>query len=376
MKKQFCPYCGTKLDAGARFCTNCGEAIYNAPESETPPEHSSTERTTERKTVYEGYIHKCPNCGEVLNSFSAMCPTCGYEIRNRQVASSIQELVGKLELIDAKRMDPLPPEPILGILNTEVSSDESPSAMKKLIGWDFQESKRRESAEQARLAKERERERIRKEHRRNALNAERKFEKQKQFEKINQIQNFPIPNTKEDILEFTLLVSSNIRAKNAAPYAVLKAWMDKLDQVYQKAILSLDEDPDLGKIQEIYQQTSEYWKKKRNWCRIKIVLAVMAKSIIAIAGLFLFIAAIITDKRTDGVPELLELIGAILLVISAVTLSRREASYSEIAITAGCGGLSLLLASQTDNSSLLYLCGVIVLFISAINFIKKLVRKD
>lgn len=27
MKKQFCPYCGTKLDEGARFCKNCGEAI-------------------------------------------------------------------------------------------------------------------------------------------------------------------------------------------------------------------------------------------------------------------------------------------------------------------------------------------------------------
>lgn len=29
MKIQFCPYCGTKLDEGAFFCKNCGEAIAN-----------------------------------------------------------------------------------------------------------------------------------------------------------------------------------------------------------------------------------------------------------------------------------------------------------------------------------------------------------
>lgn len=27
MKKQFCSYCGTKLDEGARFCKNCGEPV-------------------------------------------------------------------------------------------------------------------------------------------------------------------------------------------------------------------------------------------------------------------------------------------------------------------------------------------------------------
>ena len=68
MKKQFCPYCGTKLDEGARFCKNCGEAICGDAQEmhRASNEQAYTGNPTERKTVYEGYIHKCPNCGEEL----------------------------------------------------------------------------------------------------------------------------------------------------------------------------------------------------------------------------------------------------------------------------------------------------------------------
>ena len=55
MKMQFCPYCGTKLDDGARFCKNCGEAVANnAQEPQKPKcEKRIEENPTERKTVYE-----------------------------------------------------------------------------------------------------------------------------------------------------------------------------------------------------------------------------------------------------------------------------------------------------------------------------------
>ena len=79
-KIRFCPYCGTKLDEGAKFCKNCGEAISNDTQEshKTLNKRPSSENPTERKTVYEGYIHKCPNCGEVIDSFLTVCPTCGY----------------------------------------------------------------------------------------------------------------------------------------------------------------------------------------------------------------------------------------------------------------------------------------------------------
>ena len=67
----FCPYCGAKLDNGARFCKHCGEPIPgNNQEPKEPKQKIPTSgNPTERKTVYEGYIHKCPNCGEVLEAF-------------------------------------------------------------------------------------------------------------------------------------------------------------------------------------------------------------------------------------------------------------------------------------------------------------------
>lgn len=97
---RFCSYCGTKLDVGARFCKNCGEAVTGASvnagaQKETEPEVDKNpikENPSERKTVYEGKIYKCPHCGEVMKAFSANCPSCGHEIRGSKASTSVQEL--------------------------------------------------------------------------------------------------------------------------------------------------------------------------------------------------------------------------------------------------------------------------------------------
>lgn len=101
MQIKFCPYCGTKLDNGARFCKNCGNPIdYN---TEKMQKEQYKENTSQRKYIYDGFIHKCPNCGEVLESFSANCPTCGMELRSTKVTSSVREFALKLEAIEARR---------------------------------------------------------------------------------------------------------------------------------------------------------------------------------------------------------------------------------------------------------------------------------
>lgn len=112
MKLQFCPYCGKKLDDGARFCKNCGEAliqnqkpdkesILNEPlKTETPQsiaEPVKEDKRTGRKTVYDGEIHKCPNCGEIIDAYDMSCKSCGYEIRGREITSVVHELSLKLE---------------------------------------------------------------------------------------------------------------------------------------------------------------------------------------------------------------------------------------------------------------------------------------
>lgn len=102
MKIQFCPYCGTKLDENACFCKNCGEAVINTTHDSTKPkrEQPLEENSTERKYVYEGYIHKCPNCGNIIDAYETVCSACGYEIRGRHITSVVHELALKLEKTD------------------------------------------------------------------------------------------------------------------------------------------------------------------------------------------------------------------------------------------------------------------------------------
>lgn len=81
----FCINCGQELAEGAKFCANCGKAV------------DGNSSNSQRKTTYDGEIHKCTNCGEVLGAFVSVCPSCGYEIRGAQSASAISKLAEKLE---------------------------------------------------------------------------------------------------------------------------------------------------------------------------------------------------------------------------------------------------------------------------------------
>ena len=133
-KMMFCPYCGTKLDDGARFCKNCGEAVLgnNDNSRKSQYEEHFGGNPTERKTVYEGYLHKCPSCGEVLEAFTTICPSCGHEIRDAKTSTSVRELALKLESIAAQKMP---------------SFEEKKSVMKMIFGKDFKEENEADEAD-------------------------------------------------------------------------------------------------------------------------------------------------------------------------------------------------------------------------------------
>ncbi|MCC3168032.1 zinc ribbon domain-containing protein [Streptococcus sanguinis] len=82
----FCINCGQTLAEGAHFCSNCGVAV-----------GETNTGTSQRKTVYDGELYKCPNCAERLDSFMTVCPTCGYELRGAKGASKVEKLAKKLE---------------------------------------------------------------------------------------------------------------------------------------------------------------------------------------------------------------------------------------------------------------------------------------
>ena len=86
----YCINCGKELQDGAKFCFECGSSV-------------NSNKQTERKSVYDGEIHKCPNCGEILNAFELKCSLCGYELRGTKSTSAVKEFALKLEVIESKR---------------------------------------------------------------------------------------------------------------------------------------------------------------------------------------------------------------------------------------------------------------------------------
>lgn len=124
----FCCNCGEKLIAGSKFCNACGtptgtvtqgkeEPITEpvvphvtpppvqepvVPPITPPPVQEPVEQPiiTERKTVYDGAIHKCPSCGEVVNSFVSICPACGFELGQKKVSSTLEKFIDKVNECD------------------------------------------------------------------------------------------------------------------------------------------------------------------------------------------------------------------------------------------------------------------------------------
>ena len=83
----FCSNCGKEIAADAKFCSGCGVAV----------EATNKGEKEQRKTVYDGELHKCPKCGEHLNAFATICPVCNYELRGIQATSYVHEFSLKLE---------------------------------------------------------------------------------------------------------------------------------------------------------------------------------------------------------------------------------------------------------------------------------------
>lgn len=246
----YCTNCGKQFPDDAKFCPECG----------TPVIKGQAQSQEQRKQEYAGEVRKCPNCGEVLDSFMTHCPACGHEIRHIKAASAAQELAQKLEEIELQKMPNEPIQLITPMKFRKQTRQNNDSIMKKALGWDLFEKSRikheQEALEDA----------IRTEHfarMREAKFREDQFERQKARQKVSLISNFPVPNTKEDILEFMLLADTNISLKRGNNHSVSKAWMTKMDQVYQKAEISFNNTSDLERIKEIYSNTKAKIKKAR-----------------------------------------------------------------------------------------------------------------
>ena len=192
-------------------------------------------------------------------------------------------------------------------------------------------------------------------------------------QKSDLIRTFPIPNSKEDIFEFMIMALTN--QKNETRTNLSDAWAVKIDQSYYKAKLVFGDDNDFNRIQTKYDQLHKITINKRQNDKTKKIALLICYNASALLGIALFIWAIIIDN-TGGNSSFHEIIGAILLIVSAATLAKRGSSYIDY-IVGGCSGiLSFFLATFLRNGSMLQLVGGIVLVIVFINFIRKVIKDN
>ena len=193
----YCTHCGKENPSDARFCSGCGKPI------------AFSSAPNERKQIYDGVLHKCPNCGEILNSFITTCPSCGYEIRGAQSSKKVNEFADMLDNLTTTKQE---------------------TARQKFWREEFMLG--------------------------HHINDEKKIEL---------IKSFVIPTTKEDILEFMSYAIGNVDTTvladddyhNRTERAISEAWIAKLDQAYSKAVVLLGNDPAFESIKQVYLSKKE-----------------------------------------------------------------------------------------------------------------------
>ena len=166
-----------------------------------------------------GDVKKCPACGAIAQSFQTKCSDCGHEFSNIEANASIDKLFKMLN--DAEDM------------RKEDSDTSNPlKAMGSFYAKSF-----------------------------SGMTGPGKVDKKK----MEIISNFPIPTTKNDILEFLSLAVPKAKQignfltrnnpENKAHNEFVRVWKTKCEQIIMKAKFSMKEDKKA--LEEIMQYANE-----------------------------------------------------------------------------------------------------------------------
>ena len=170
-------------------------------------ELSHSQSSKENTSNKAGDIKKCPSCGAPVESFNTKCAECGHEFSNIGSVNSIKELINQLVQAEEKARNSKSEGGLLGSMMAMIDGE---TAMEKKI-----------------------------------------FDA-----KANVISTFPIPNTKEDILEFLSLSVSQVNsikigamikfAGTSGTYGYKitykNAWLSIVNKVIMKARFSMKDD--------------------------------------------------------------------------------------------------------------------------------------
>lgn len=187
------------------------------------------------KSEKYGDVRKCPACGAIVPSMAAKCPECGYEFTNVEANSSTRLLMQKIDEIQAQYAE----------LTANVDNKDESTIRTR--GYQV---KRQLNDRTAQL-----------------------------------IQNFPIPNTREDLIEFLTLCIGNSKADSImldGNDPVTPAWRKKLQQVIAKVKVALPNDQQAQELIEEYEGKRENNKKKGKKIAIGIVVLIVVACLIAL----------------------------------------------------------------------------------------------
>jgi len=154
--------------------------------------HESKKLKTKEKV---GNIKTCPSCGSPVKSFISKCQDCGHEFRDIKSVSSIQKLYDEFQKIE-----------------------------------EFERSRERSWAQK--------------------IDGDLGVQRSVVSRQIAALATFPVPNSKEDLLEFLSLASSEAIKKaswlfglgQSPEYLLQKAWRSKCEQIIKKSRFSMKDD--------------------------------------------------------------------------------------------------------------------------------------
>lgn len=175
------------------------------------------QNTSAPQSTKYGDVKKCPACGAMIKAFVVSCPDCGYEFRGIEGNCNIRELMNALARIDSTKRVFVEKE------KTGFFSHLDTSAMN------------------------------------NNIHEERRIAEQK----VTLISTYPIPLTKEDIIEF-LTTAAPLSKSGITATDVDKAWRNKCRQIIEKAHFAfMDDKETLAKIDAIDEKYGISKSKKK-----------------------------------------------------------------------------------------------------------------
>ena len=218
-----------------------------------------------------GDVKKCPSCGTIVESFSTSCSDCGYEFRNIEASKSLVKFFEKLDEIESSNSQNL----------TQSQVESSKITIGKILLWMFfywilipikvftfflNKSKPANW---------------------------NSFDSRKE----DLIMNFPIPTTKEDLMEFATLSTSRIKSidilkrynENGKYIAIWNTiWINKSQQIYTKAQLSMINDRStLKNIENLINSAVNANKKEERFAKnvLLILLGLVFLSVIILISI-------------------------------------------------------------------------------------------